>query len=142
MCLSSWIGGVSFVLHHRIVELRKSKKITQEVLAGKIGVSRSALSQYELGSRQPDYEIVKRMAKYFEVSTDYLLGKDDRHPAEKLKEYLDMELTDEEIIERMNFKVDNLTLSIEEVKEFIAFVRAKRFMKSGQAASVSKDEEL
>jgi transcriptional regulator with XRE-family HTH domain len=72
--LNSWVGGVSLVLHHRIVELRKSKKITQEGLSNKIGVSRSALSQYELGSRQPDYEIIKRMADFFGVSTDYLLG--------------------------------------------------------------------
>jgi transcriptional regulator with XRE-family HTH domain len=72
--LNSWMGGVPLVLHHRIVELRKSKKITQEGLSSKIGVSRSALSQYELGSRQPDYEIIKRMADFFGVSTDYLLG--------------------------------------------------------------------
>lgn len=65
------------MLHHRIVELRKSKKITQEGLSNKIGVSRSALSQYELGSRQPDYDIIKRMADFFGVSTDYLLGRDE-----------------------------------------------------------------
>ena len=74
--MKSLLGGVSLVLHHRIVELRKSKRITQEVLSKKIEVTRSALSQYELGSRQPDYGIIKRMADYFDVSIDYLLGRD------------------------------------------------------------------
>lgn len=45
-------------------------------MANKIGVTRSALSQYELGLRQPDYDIVKKMADYFNVSTDYLLGRE------------------------------------------------------------------
>lgn len=64
------------MLHQRIVEMRKKRHKTQEALAKQIGVTRSALSQYELGSRQPDYETIKRMADYFEVSTDYLLGKE------------------------------------------------------------------
>jgi transcriptional regulator with XRE-family HTH domain len=70
-----FIGGDFTVLHHKIVALRKSKKITQEELAVKVGVSRSALSQYELGSRQPDYDIVCRIADFFDVSVDYLLGR-------------------------------------------------------------------
>lgn len=59
------------MLHRRIVELRKAKKITQEKLASKIGVTRSALSQYELGIRQPDYDIINRIADFFEVSVDW-----------------------------------------------------------------------
>jgi transcriptional regulator with XRE-family HTH domain len=76
--MNSWLGGLSNLLHHRIVELRKSKKITQEELAKKIDVSRSALSQYELGLRQPDYDIIKRIADFFGVSTDYLLGRETK----------------------------------------------------------------
>lgn len=70
-------GGVFDVLNERIVKLRKGKKITQEELANRIGVTRSALSQYELGTRQPDYETLQRMATFFDVSTDYLLGHSD-----------------------------------------------------------------
>ena len=82
------------MLHHRIVELRKSKKITQEGLSSKIGVSRSALSQYELGSRQPDYDIIKRMAEYFEVSIDYLLGNSESQIKESLQY-----LSDDQVLE-------------------------------------------
>ena len=80
-----------------------------------------------------DYEELMKVAGYLEG--------DNRDPAVKLIEYLELELTDEEIIERMTFKVDNMILSEDEVREFIAFVRAKRFMKK-QAASVSGPEEL
>lgn len=68
------LGGAT-LMHRRIVELRKAKKITQEGLAKQIGVTRSALSQYELGIRNPDYDIVKSIADYFGVTTDYLLGR-------------------------------------------------------------------
>lgn len=66
------------MLNERIVKLRKSRNITQEELAKKIGATRSALSQYEIGTRSPDYDTLKRIADYFEVSTDYLLGKTDQ----------------------------------------------------------------
>jgi transcriptional regulator with XRE-family HTH domain len=125
----------------RIKQLRERKGWTQLDLALKVGINNSVLSRIESNKRPVESQELKKIAEVFEVTTDYLLGKDNRHPAEKLKEYLDMELTDEEIMERMNFKVDNLALSNEEVKEFIAFVRGKRFMMTGQQASVSKPEE-
>jgi transcriptional regulator with XRE-family HTH domain len=76
-------GGEVPMFHHRIVELRKAKKITQEALSVKIGVTRSALSQYELGIRQPDYEIVKKIADYFNVTTDDLLGRKENNSIEE-----------------------------------------------------------
>lgn len=92
------------MLHHRIVELRKSKKITQEGLSNKIGVSRSALSQYEIGSRQPDYDIIKRMADYFDVSIDYLLGNSESQIKESRTGYLSdsQVLEAAEIFSRLN----------------------------------------
>lgn len=134
------------MLHHRIVELRKSKKITQEELAKRVGVSRSALSQYELGTRQPDYDTIKRMADFFEVSTDYLLGRKDdtnTHPAEKLLGYLDMGLTNEEIKKRMDFMSDIFTLTDKEVDEFMNFVRwrlAEKKQPSGGSASKFEEQ--
>ena len=68
-------GGVNYVLHRKLVELRKSKGITQKELAKRLNITRSALSQYEIGTRNPDYETLQRMADYFEVTTDVLLGR-------------------------------------------------------------------
>ncbi len=57
----------------RINELRKKKGYSQEELADKIGVSRQAVSKWELGKALPDIYNVIYMSKLFEVTTDYIL---------------------------------------------------------------------
>ncbi|MCY9674577.1 helix-turn-helix transcriptional regulator [Bacillus safensis] len=65
------------MLGKRITSLRKQAGLTQEELAKKLNVTRSALSQYELGSRDPNYDLLIKIANFFDVSTDYLLtGKE------------------------------------------------------------------
>ena len=61
----------------RLVELRKDEDITQERLAELVGISRSAISLYEIDKREPDFETLKRLAEFFDTSTDYLLGLTD-----------------------------------------------------------------
>lgn len=56
----------------RIKKLRGKKP--QDQCAKELGISRGALSYYENGERKPDAEILYRMAEYFKVSVDYLLG--------------------------------------------------------------------
>ena len=58
----------------RIKYLRDEKKITQEQLAKAIGVASSTVSLYEIDKRSPDYATLSGLAKFFAVSTDYLLG--------------------------------------------------------------------
>ena len=58
-----------------MVTLRKEAKITQADLAEKIGISRAALSLYEIEKREPDFETIEKIADFFEVSTDYLFGR-------------------------------------------------------------------
>ena len=57
----------------RIQHLRKSKGISQEELADKVGVSRQAVSKWESEQSTPDIEKVILLSDYFEVTTDYLL---------------------------------------------------------------------
>ncbi len=57
----------------RIQNLRKSKGISQEELADKMGVSRQAVSKWESEQSMPDLDKVIIMSDYFEVTTDYLL---------------------------------------------------------------------
>ena len=57
----------------RIQNLRKSKGISQEELADKVGVSRQAVSKWESEQSTPDIEKIIIMSEYFEVTTDYLL---------------------------------------------------------------------
>ncbi len=55
--------------------LRKQKGLTQQDMAEIINTSRSCISNYESGNRQPDNEIINLLADYFSVSIDYLLGR-------------------------------------------------------------------
>lgn len=61
----------------RLSGLRKSMKISQYELADRLGMSRGQLANYEQGKRQPDQETLVKLADFFNVSTDYLLGRID-----------------------------------------------------------------
>lgn len=65
----------------RLKELRIESGILQRELADYLKVSRVTITQYESGNRSPDDEIKKKIAKYFNVSLDYLMGVSDvRNP--------------------------------------------------------------
>lgn len=57
--------------------LRNQKGMTQQELSDSMGISKSALNMYERGARQPNFETLELIADYFNVSTDFLLGKED-----------------------------------------------------------------
>lgn len=62
-------------LGNRLKELRQQKNISQTEFSNLMGISRSAVSMYEMGKRTPDYDVLCQFADFFHVSTDYLLGK-------------------------------------------------------------------
>ena len=57
--------------------LRKQKGLTQQSMAEMINTSRSCISNYESGSREPDNETLKNLADYFDVSVDFLFGRSE-----------------------------------------------------------------
>lgn len=61
----------------RLKELRLSKNLRQEDLGKLFGATKSAVSMWESGKREPDKETFLAMAEYFNVSVDYLMGRDD-----------------------------------------------------------------
>lgn len=58
----------------RLRELMKKAKVTQQDLAAAVGTTRQAISQYADGSVQPNIEKLYKIAEFFHVSADYLLG--------------------------------------------------------------------
>ena len=58
----------------RLKRLRLDKKLRQEQLAQRLGVSISTVSSYEMDVRQPPYDILAKYAAIFRVSADYLIG--------------------------------------------------------------------
>lgn len=56
-------------------QLRKEKNISQRALSESLGLSHSTIGMYENGQREPNYDILERIADYFNVDMNYLLGK-------------------------------------------------------------------
>ena len=67
---------------NRISNLRKQANLSQNDLGKIIGVAQNTLSQWENGLREPDFDSVIKISEYFNVSTDYLLGKEEDTPDE------------------------------------------------------------
>ncbi|WP_353739176.1 helix-turn-helix domain-containing protein [Cytobacillus oceanisediminis] len=63
------------MLGERIATLRKEYNLSQYDLAERLGFSRGKLANYEQGSRQPDYDTLIKIARFFDVTIDYLLGE-------------------------------------------------------------------
>lgn len=61
----------------RLKELRKSRNISQAVLAERLGMSKSTIGMYETGAITPSYEALNALADYFNVSIGYLTGEED-----------------------------------------------------------------
>ena len=74
----------------RLRQLRKEKGITQEALGQYLHYNHTAVANYESGRNQPSFDDLLKLADYFDVSTDFLLGRSEKFypPADKLWEKL------------------------------------------------------
>ena len=81
----------------RLRDLRADKKLNQDVVSEACGISRIALARYETGARTPRAEYVARLADFYGVTVDYLMGREEapaiQHtnplpPPESIPEYL------------------------------------------------------
>lgn len=61
----------------RLRHLRKRANLSQEQLAHRLSVTKGMVSSYETGMRMPGYAVLGKMARVFNVTTDYLLGLDN-----------------------------------------------------------------
>ncbi|MBR1730509.1 MAG: helix-turn-helix transcriptional regulator [Selenomonadaceae bacterium] len=57
--------------------LRNNKNLSQREFAEKLGVSQQAVGSWEVGRTEPDIETLKQLARYFNVSIDYLLDNEE-----------------------------------------------------------------
>ena len=60
-------------LGEKLKALRTAKKMSQKELAERIGIAKSVISFYESGDRFPSYDVLIKIARIFNVTTDYLL---------------------------------------------------------------------
>ncbi|MBE2905366.1 helix-turn-helix transcriptional regulator [Anoxybacillus flavithermus] len=137
------------MLGDRLKRLRLEKKLTQEELGKKINVTKVSISGYENGNRTPDTETLQKLADFFNVTTDYLLGRtDDPNPPESDNEELGTlarinQLIKEYGIEQMGFfdieKWKHLTE--EEIREIIQHFEWVAHKAAQKNKSPGKDTE-
>jgi len=61
----------------RLKELRSTKGVTQKTMAEYLGITDQAYAKYEYAMREPNHDTTIKLANFFEVSIDYLLGCSD-----------------------------------------------------------------
>lgn len=61
----------------KLKELREKKGISQYRLADELKLSQSAIGNWEAGKREPDFATIQRIADYFGVTVDYILGREE-----------------------------------------------------------------
>lgn len=90
-------------------EIRKSKKLTMKELGAKVGVSESAISQYETGKREADYATLVKLADIFNCTVDDILGRELEKPSiEQDTRYAELSDENKEFIDQM---IDKLLAS-------------------------------
>ena len=73
-----------FDLSNNLKNLRVSKNLTQKEIADNIGITEQSYQRYEYGKVVPSAIKLYELADYFDVSTDYLLGRTDNPNSHKL----------------------------------------------------------
>ena len=63
--------------------LRKSKGLTRNQLAEALGISPNTIKSYESGTREPNHKMTKKIAKFFGVTTDFILEASEVYEDEK-----------------------------------------------------------
>lgn len=86
-------------------ELRKKHHLSQKELADNINVAPSTISMYEKGNRSPNDELLKKIATYFDVTTDFLLGhvRKNENNFDDMNDYLEKIRSDSDM--RVLFKL-------------------------------------
>ena len=96
MVVSAYGGVIVATFGELLAELRQDKGLTQKQLGRVLSVSTGTISNYENGVHYPDLEKLVALADYFQVSTDYLLGRENSARTVHISEA--KELQDERII--------------------------------------------
>ena len=90
----------------RLMKLREERNLTKTYMGKLIGITRQAYSKYEEGKSEPDMKTIAKLASFFEVNAEYLMGETDEPTPVDSKENINTAFHD----------FDNLT---EEEKEHL-----------------------
>ena len=107
----------------RLKELREENGLIQKELADKIGVKRGTVAAWEAG-RMPERGALERIANYFDISVDYLLGRSDVRSEVTHRETQDVTVEElEKVLKDANIMFDGYSLDNEDKEDVIEFVK-------------------
>ncbi|EAC2770898.1 TPA: helix-turn-helix transcriptional regulator [Listeria monocytogenes] len=98
-------------VNEMIVNLREKRNISQRELANRIGINKSVMNRIESGERDIRAHELEAIANYFDVSTDYLLGREEFNNSDLLAAHIDDDLTEDERIE---------------IEKYLKFIRSQK----------------
>ncbi len=116
----------------RLRELRELRNLTQGDLAKELKVSQSTIAMWESGKRDPDTEALHRIADYFGVSTDYLIGRSNSpHPGEIAATHIDGDKSYDDLTPEM----------LQQIEAFKRFIIEEHKKKTGSSPEKSTDNK-
>jgi len=114
----------------KLRSLRIENNLSQLELAKILNITNQSLSHYELDKRIPDLNMISKIADYFDISVDYLLGRVDQNEiyvSENLTQYKHEDFT--------NIK----NLSDENQKKILDYIRMIKIMEKSDKDTENKD---
>lgn len=106
-------------------DLRTSKKLTQSDIADVLGTDRSAIGKWETGKNWPSIEMLVQVADYFDVTTDYLLGRPEKEAITFKRNALDLKMLE-------NFSQLNDIGKREAIKRIAELTEISRYQSSSR----------
>lgn len=103
--------------------LRKQHNLSQKEIGNIFHASQNTVSQWENGTRKPSYDIIQEIADYFDVSVDYLLGRQEQLPELNNKDQKEIQKildeTKEQLLSQDGLMFDGVPATDEDVQKII-----------------------
>ncbi|GGG18758.1 hypothetical protein GCM10007425_11560 [Lysinibacillus alkalisoli] len=108
-------------------QLRTAQGLSQQQLTDQLMINRSTYARYETSSTQPDFETLVKLADFFNVSIDYLLGRDTKPYPSKEKEdpHYRAWINDPDLAALYRELPDSDKIKIQQLRDFWEFINKK-----------------
>jgi transcriptional regulator with XRE-family HTH domain len=114
-------------LGDRLKELRKEKKYTQNQIAKIFNIGQTTWAGYEKNKSRPDLDTLIKLADFFNVTTDYLLGQTNmKLSIDQMTLLKEIDLSNNNLFEKYDLTIDGKSLSKEEFLKAIELIRVMK----------------
>lgn len=124
-------------MKEQLQQLRKSRGLTQDDLAEILGISLSSYQKYERDAISPSYETLCKIADFYHVTTDYLIG---REPATDPFDMLPLPEDQKSVMERFaSFPDDVRAIILDAIKELAEAAKKRQKLDTTTAYTAARD---